>query len=159
MLPGEALRSLHACAGWGHLVRGPAEPRRLAQRLIDGTADDILSPLAVATAALGDANAALDTAMETHKALADEESAAEKELDRARYALRDAVAAVVAPSPAVAQLIAEYDEARGRAAALADALRALSTYLTRASSRLNRLVRGYQPRIAAAIAAAVLIAG
>jgi hypothetical protein len=24
MLPGDALRSLHACAGWGHLVRGPS---------------------------------------------------------------------------------------------------------------------------------------
>jgi hypothetical protein len=102
-----------------------AEPHRLAQRLIDGADDDGPSPVEAAAAILADAHAGLNTAIATSEALGSEEIAAEQGLDRASYALREAIAAVIAPSPAVTQLLAKFDEARARVAAMTAAFHTL----------------------------------
>lgn len=94
-----------------------AAPRLLVARLI-GEADDGAPTVEAATAGLAEANAALDLAERTRDALRDQEGAAERDLAGAARALTSAIAAIVAPSPAVAKLLADYDAAQRRVAGL-----------------------------------------
>jgi hypothetical protein len=95
--------------------------RLLVARLI-GEAGHDATTVETATAGLAEANAALDLAERTRDALADEEAVAERDLDTARRGLDNAIAALLAPSAAVAKVLAEHDAARRRVGELATVL-------------------------------------
>lgn len=93
-----------------------AESADLAEKFLSGKLDDSPAKTADAAEALDLVRRAEEKTRLTALALAAEEAEAEREVERARHALNAAVAAVVAPSAALAGLFAEYDEAKKRIA-------------------------------------------
>jgi len=94
------------------------EPRRLANRLINGVDDGTIT-VELAEDDLKAANDQLTLARRTQQAVMEQAGVIEKDLSFARMTRNEAIAQVVATSPAIAKLLAENAAARKRVRELA----------------------------------------
>ena len=111
-----------------------AEPARLVARLLDEPGSSA-SPIAAAEEALTDATNLLQQARQVRDLLEQRETDAKAEIERAGYALQNALGEALATAPEIFVLLSEYRERQRRVAELEQCLRADSYSDSRWCSR------------------------